>query len=99
MNTTVLQVGVVLFVMGLSAVILRGQLLAMLLGLELMIASVSVLLAYHASLFNDPAGLAAVVLIIVVSAAEAVIGLCLIIGLHRAGRAPETQDLTELREP
>ncbi|MBI4678995.1 MAG: NADH-quinone oxidoreductase subunit K [Elusimicrobia bacterium] len=93
-----LAVGLALFAAGLAAVVLRGQLLAMLLGLELMIAGVSVILTYEAGVFGDPAGLAAVVLIIAIAAAEAVVGLCLILGLHRAGLGGRAGSLTELRE-
>ncbi|MBI5624798.1 MAG: NADH-quinone oxidoreductase subunit K [Elusimicrobia bacterium] len=96
--TPAVQVGLALFGLGLAAVALRGRLLAMLLGLELMIAGVTVILTYQAGVFGDPAGLAAVVLIIAVAAAEAVVGLCLILRLHHAGLSGEASSLSELRE-
>ncbi|MBI5210768.1 MAG: NADH-quinone oxidoreductase subunit K [Elusimicrobia bacterium] len=98
MNATVLQVGVLLFTLGLGMVVLRGQLLAMLLGIELMVGAVNVILTYHANLFGDPKALAAVVLIICVAAAEAVLGLCLILKLHHGGIPAETESLAELRD-
>ncbi|MBI5884451.1 MAG: NADH-quinone oxidoreductase subunit K [Elusimicrobia bacterium] len=96
--TPALQVGLALFCLGLATVLLRGRLLAMLLGLELMIAGVTVILTYQAGIFGDPGGLAAVVLVIAVAAAEAVVGLCLILRLHHGGRSGESGSLAELRE-
>ena len=86
-----------LFGFGLAALVLRRELLAMLLGLELMIAAVNVSLVYHASLFSDVEGLSASLLIIAVGAAEAVVGLSLILKVRRDGRAPETSALQEMK--
>lgn len=87
----------ILFFSGLAMTVLRRQLLAMLLGLELMISAVNVALVHHAGLIGDVEGLAVAALIIAVAAAEAVIGLSLILKLHRAGTQAETTRLTELR--
>ena len=86
-----------LFAMGLAVVILRRQLLAMLLGLELMLAAANVSLVHHAGLFSDEQALAAVALVIAVAAAEAVVGLALILGVRRTGRGADAAALTELR--
>ena len=86
-----------LFTLGLAAVVLRRQLLAMLLGLELMLAAASVSLVHHAGLFSDEQALASVALIIAAAAAEAVVGLALILRVRRSGRAAEAESLTELR--
>ncbi|MFA6317580.1 MAG: NADH-quinone oxidoreductase subunit K [Elusimicrobiota bacterium] len=93
-----LQVGLALFFLGLACLALRGRLLVMLLGLELMAAGSVVILTWQAGVFGDPAGLAAVVLILAVAAAEAVVGLCLILRLHHAGRSGDAESLTALRE-
>jgi NADH:ubiquinone oxidoreductase subunit K len=77
--------------------VLRRQLLAMLLGLELMIAAVNVALVHHAGLFSDVEALAAVAIIIAVAAAEAVVGLSLILRIHRLGGGLDSGALTELR--
>ena len=86
-----------LFSMGLAMVVLRRQLLAMLLGLELMLAAVNVSLVRQAGLLGDGHGLAAVALVIAVAAAEAVVGLALILKVHRAGGGEDSGALTELR--
>lgn len=86
-----------LFSMGLAIVVLRRQLLAMLLGLELMLAAVNVSLVHHAGMFNDAEALAVVALVIAVAAAEAVVGLSLILRMRRGGRGADAALLTELR--
>ena len=95
-----LQIWVVtalLFFAGLAGVLLRRQLLAMLLGLELMISAVNISLVYHAGLFSDAQALAAVLLVMAVAAAEAVVGLSLIVAVSESGSLPETEELQELR--
>lgn len=87
----------VLFFFGLAMVTLRRQLLAMLLGLELMLAAVNVSLVHHAGLFNDAQALAVVALAIAVAAAEAVVGLSLILRVRRSGRGADASLLTELQ--
>ncbi len=86
-----------LFFFGLAIVVLRRQLLAMLLGLELMLAAVNVSLVHHAGLFNDAEALAVTALVIAVAAAEAVVGLSLILRVRREGRGADSALLTELQ--
>jgi len=98
-NTT-LQVWVVsslLFFAGLATVLLRRQLLAMLLGLELMISAANISLVYHAGLFSDSQALAAVLLVIAIAAAEAVVGLTLIVDVYESGLPADASELRELR--
>jgi NADH-quinone oxidoreductase subunit K len=96
-TAVVWSVTVLLFLAGLATVVLRRQLLAMLLGLELMIAAVNVSVVYHAGLFDDAQALAAVLLVIAVAAAEAVVGLTLILDLHESGAEADAALLRELR--
>lgn len=86
-----------LFVIGAAGLVLRRQLLAMLLGLELMTNAVNVALVYQARLGADAEGLATVFLLLAVAACEAVIGLSLILALERSRRSIETAGLRELR--
>jgi NADH-quinone oxidoreductase subunit K len=86
-----------LFAAGLAMVVFRRQMLAMLLGVEMMLAAVNVSLVHHARLFGDPGALAAVAIIIAIAAAEAVVGLSLILRVLRAGRGVDADGLTELR--
>jgi NADH:ubiquinone oxidoreductase subunit K len=86
-----------LFLAGLAMVVLRRQLLAMLLGVELMISAVNISLVYHAGLFDDAQALAAALIVIAVAAAEAVVGLTLILDLFESGSEADTTVLKELR--
>lgn len=86
-----------LFAAGLAMVVLRRQLLAMLLGLELMICAVNIALVGQAGLFQDAQALAAALLIMAVAAAEAVVGLSLILRLSESGRQAEEEVLRTLR--
>ena len=99
MNLTTVAWGVTgtLFFFGLAMVTLRRQLLAMLLGIELMLAAVNVSLVHHAGIFNDAEALAVVALVIAVAAAEAVVGLSLILRVRRSGRGADAAVLTELQ--
>lgn len=97
MTLFVWAVTALLFLAGTAMVVLRRQLLAMLLGLELMISAVNISLVYHAGLFSDAQALAAALLIIAIAAAEAVVGLSLILDLHESGRPVDTTFLRELR--
>lgn len=97
MTGAVWGVSLVLFAAGLSMLVLRRQLLAMLLGLELMISAVNIALVYHAGLFADPEGLSAALLIIAVAAAEAVVGLSLILQVRESGLPGDSGLLTQLR--
>lgn len=97
MTRTVWAVSALLFCAGFSMLVLRRQFLAMLLGLELMTLAVNISLVYSAGVFADVQGLAAALLIIAVSAGEAVVGLALILQVHRSGRAVDSSALRELR--
>lgn len=97
MNQAVWAVCFALFAAGLSLLILRRELLAMLLGLELMVNAANIGVVYGASLTGDALGLSAALLIIAVAAAEAVIGLSLILRVYQSGRSPESDVLRELR--
>lgn len=97
MTTVVWAATGLLFTAGLVMAVMRRQLLAMLLGVELMIAAVNVSLVHHAGLFSDAEAMAAVAIVIAVAAAEAVVGLSLILRVLRAGRGVDAGALSELR--
>ena len=86
-----------LMFLGLCALVLRRQLLAMILGLELMINAANLIFVYYARVWSDPAGWAAALLVIAAAAAEVVVGLSLILALNRAGVEADTGSLRELQ--
>lgn len=97
MTSLVWAVALLVFLAGLSMVVLRRELLAMLLGLEAMISAANLSLVYHAGVFSDPEGLCAALLILAVAAAEAVLGLALILKVHQSGRPVDSEFLQELK--
>ncbi len=97
MTSVIWTTTALLFAAGLAMVVLRRQLLAMLLGIELMLAAVNVALVHHAGLLSDAQAMAAVAVVIAVAAAEAVVGLSLILRVLRAGRGVDAGTLSELR--
>ncbi|MEK9144267.1 MAG: NADH-quinone oxidoreductase subunit NuoK [Elusimicrobiota bacterium] len=86
-----------LFVLGTAFLVLRRQLVAMVIGLELMINAANVLIVSTALAQGDPEGLAVALLVIAAAAAEAVVGLSLILALSREGVEPETSELETLQ--
>ncbi len=97
MSAAVWGVSALLFLAGLAAVVLRRRLVAMLLGLELMLSAVNAPIVYHAGLLGDAEALSAVLLLIAVAAAEAVVGLSLVLMVFRSGRPADSEALMELR--
>ncbi len=97
MNHSLWLISALLFVSGLCAVVLRKQLLVMLFGLEIMISAALIPLVAQASSFQDSNGLAAVLIILCVAAAEAVVGLSLILHLKKNKTLPDTDALANLK--
>lgn len=98
MTAVIWAVAGILFLAGLAMLLFRRHLIAMLLGLELMVNAAALLLVQIACGLSDSAGLAAALLAIAVAAAEAVVGLSLILRLSELGAALETSALRELGE-
>jgi len=89
----------VLFCLGLYAVLARRNLIAILIGIELMLNAVSVnVLAFNHFAAPDPAiGQIIVLFVIGLAAAEAAIVLSILLGVYRQRSAIDVQDLKELR--
>ncbi|HBL18832.1 MAG: hypothetical protein A2X36_03545 [Elusimicrobia bacterium GWA2_69_24] len=86
----------VLFLVGGAFLVLRRQLIAMIIGVELMINAANLALVHAAVRRGDAEGLAAALLIIAAAAAEAVVGLWLVLRRLRDGETAETDSLREL---
>lgn len=89
----------VLFCLGVYAVLARRNLIAILIGIELMLNAVSVnVLAINHFTAPDPAiGQIIVLFVIGLAAAEAAIVLSILLGVYRQRSAIDVRDLTELR--
>ncbi|MCX5790064.1 MAG: NADH-quinone oxidoreductase subunit NuoK [Elusimicrobia bacterium] len=88
-------VSVLLFLCGLAALLLRRQLLAMLLGLELMINAANLNFVFYGREWSDAAGWTSALWVLAAAAAEAVVGLTLILALNRLAE-PDTDSVREL---
>ncbi len=85
-----------LFAVGAAFLVLRRQLVAMVIGVELMVNGANLLIVYHAARRGDASGYAAALLILAAAAAEVVVGLSLILSLRKDGEAAETGHLRSL---
>ncbi|MBI5241722.1 MAG: NADH-quinone oxidoreductase subunit NuoK [Elusimicrobia bacterium] len=98
MSALIWAVSGLLFFLGLAAVVLRRQLLAVFLGMELMVVAAALALGHEATRAAAGAeGFVAVLLVLAVAAAEAVVGLTLVLRVHWSGRPAEADSLRELR--
>jgi len=75
-------VSALLFSIGLVGVLLRRNAIVMFMCIELMLNSVNLTLAAAARMWGGPDGQVFVFFVIVVAAAEAVVGLALIVNLY-----------------
>lgn len=100
MNLHVLLLfGLVLFCLGLFAVLSRRHLIGILIGLELMLNAASVnFMAFNRFVVTEPAtGQIVVLFIIGLAAAEAAVALSIIVAVYRAIRAADVDRLADLR--
>jgi NADH-quinone oxidoreductase subunit K len=89
-----LLLSAVLFGIGVAGVVARKNVLIILMSVELMLNGVNVAFVAAGSYLNDAAGGVFAFMVMTVAAAEAAVGLALLIALYRL---KETIDITELR--
>lgn len=98
-----LVVSGLLFTMGLTAVLLRRNILIIFMGLELMLNAANLSLVAFSRFSLTSAGLPAfdaqvlVFFIITVAAAEVAVGLAIIVALYRARQTTHVEDLDALK--
>lgn len=94
-----LLLALALFSIGLYAVLARRNLIAILIGVELMLNAASInFLAFNRFQHTDPALAQIVVLFIIgLAAAEAAIALAIILKVYRQRQSIDVDDLRELR--
>ncbi|MBI5596945.1 MAG: NADH-quinone oxidoreductase subunit K [Elusimicrobia bacterium] len=86
-----------LFSIGTAFLLLRRQLVAMVVGIELMVNAANILIVFHAVRRADPQGLAVALLALAAAAAEVVVGFALILSMRNdENEAPESSHLREL---
>ena len=95
----VLAVATALFGIGLYGLLQRRSLVAMLIALELMLASISInVVALTMFTGSDPSlGLVVALIFVGVAAAEVAIALSLFVAIHRAAHDIDVEHLSELK--
>lgn len=92
-----LMVSAILFIIGAIGVLLRRNALIMLMSLELMLNAVNLSFVAYARLLNDMGGHVFVFLSITVAAAEAAVGLAIILAIYRAKQTIDVDHLSLMR--
>ncbi|SHE34366.1 NADH dehydrogenase subunit K [Ferrithrix thermotolerans DSM 19514] len=87
----------VLFGVGAFGLLVRRNILIMFMCLELMLNAVNLTLVTYSRMLNDIAGQVSVFFVLVVAAAEVVVGLGLIVAIFRGKRQVTADDLHVLR--
>lgn len=90
--------GFVLFAIGIIGVVSRKNLIVILMSSEIMLNSVNLLFVTFSRGFNDTTGQLAVLFVMAIAAAEAAIGLALIIALFRNKHSVLTDAAEELKD-
>ena len=92
-----LVISAVLFMTGAVGVLLRRNALIMLMSLELMLNAVNLSFVAYARLLNDTGGHVIVFLNIAVAAAEAVVGLAILLTIFRSRESVNVDHLNLMR--
>ena len=93
--THYLILAAILFTIGVSGVLMRRNLIIILLSLELMLNAVNINLVAFSHYLKDPAGQVFVFFVMTVAAAEATLGLAIVVALYRN---LETIDVDEINQ-
>ena len=95
--TWYLVLSAVLFSIGLTGLLIRRNPLVMFMCVELMLNAVNVTFVAFSGALNDLAGQTAVFFVLVVAAAEVVVGLSIVVAVLRRSPSITADDLTSLR--
>ena len=90
-------IAVMLFALGGAGVMLRRNIVIVLISIELMLNAGNLLFATFARSYEDSTGHTAALFVITVAAAEAAVGLAIVIALFRHHRSVDTTVFSELR--
>ncbi len=94
---TVLGLSAILFGIGVFGFLARRNIILMLVSVEVMLNAVNLSLVGFSRHFEDPRGQVMALFVIAVAAAEAAVGLGLVIALSRNKPGAGVADLTELK--
>ena len=86
-----------LFTIGAVGLLLRRNILVMFMCVELMLNAVNLTFVTYARMLNDIGGQATVFFVLVVAAAEVVVGLGIIVAIYRRRRGATADDIHILK--
>ncbi|MGH9122510.1 MAG: NADH-quinone oxidoreductase subunit NuoK [Acidimicrobiales bacterium] len=92
-----LALAAVLFVIGATGLLVRRNVLVMFMCIELMLNAVNLTFVTFGRMLDDIAGQASVMFVLVVAAAEVVVGLGIIVALYRRRGAATADDVHILK--
>lgn|SRR5690349_18379955 len=92
-----LVLGAVLFAIGVAGVLLRRNALIMLMSVELMLNAANLTVLTFARMWGDMSGQTFALIIIAVAAAEASVGLAIVVAVFRGRRHVDVDRLTTLK--
>ncbi len=94
----VLSLSAAIFFIGLFGLVVRRNLLIIMMSIELMLNAVNLSYVSFSAQLSSMIGQMSVFFIIVVAAAEAAVGLGLVIALYRTLKTVDTDDITLLKD-
>jgi len=93
-----LTVGAILFTIGIFGIFLnRKNLIVIMMSIELMLLAVNINLVAFSSFLNDLVGQIFTMLVLTVAAAEAAIGLAIVVVFYRNRRTIEVEDINTMK--
>jgi len=96
--THYLALAAALFLVGMAGVLIRRNILIMFMSIEIMLGAANIVFAAYARLHGDLAGHVFVLMVFAVAAAEAAIGLAILVEIYRLRRTVNVDDLNTLME-
>ncbi len=95
---TVLMVAAVLFVLGLTGVLTRKNIIFMLLSVEIMLNAAGLAFVAAGSKWQQPDGQVMFLFILAMAAAEVSVALALVLQIYHQHKTLDVEDLKELRD-
>jgi NADH-quinone oxidoreductase subunit K len=93
-----LTVGAILFTLGIFGIFLnRKNLIVIMMSIELMLLAVNINLVAFSAFLNDLVGQVFTMLVLTVAAAEAAIGLAIVVVFYRNRRSIEVEDINTMK--
>jgi NADH-quinone oxidoreductase subunit K len=93
-----LTVGAIMFTLGIFGIFLnRKNLIVIMMSIELMLLAVNINLVAFSSYLGDLVGQVFTMLVLTVAAAEAAIGLAIVVVFYRNRRSIEVEDINQMK--